>query len=43
MMIGPGVPIQFTQVNDPSHADHLAGFTYYYSVNGGNYASSVDP
>jgi PKD repeat protein len=41
--IGAGVPFQFKQISDPSYMDHAAGFTYFYSVNGGAYLSSASP
>jgi PKD repeat protein len=41
--IGPGVPIQFIDVTDPSHADNVAGFTYFYQVDYGAWISSSEP
>jgi PKD repeat protein len=38
--IGVGVPLQFTDIQEPSHADWGAGFTYYYRVDDGPWQSS---
>src|SRR5205807_8203490 len=40
---GSDLPIQFSNVSDPSHTDSLAGFTYYHRINGGAYVSSTSP
>ena len=41
--VAAGLPIQFTNISDPSNTEMQAGFTYYYSVNGGAYTSSSSP
>jgi hypothetical protein len=41
--IGDGVPIIFRNLVEPSHADHLAGFTYYFRLDGSGWASSGSP
>jgi len=40
-VLADGGLIRFEGVSDPSYADTQAGFTYYYSVNGGSYSSST--
>ena len=37
--LGPGIPFRF-YVQDPSHADWVAGFTYYVSMDGGDFVPS---
>ncbi|MCI0376129.1 MAG: PKD domain-containing protein [Gemmataceae bacterium] len=38
--IGTGVPIRL-YVTDPSHGDHLAGFTYFYSIDDGPFVETI--
>jgi PKD repeat protein len=42
-LVGPGEPIVFGPVSDPSYADQATGFTYWYSINGGDYQDSPFP
>jgi PKD repeat protein len=38
-----GVPIQFSNAADPSHAELAAGVTYNYSINGQDFVASSSP
>ena len=40
-VIDPTTPFVFTNVTDPSTVQQAAGFTYYVSVDGGNYTAST--